>query len=125
MTLDDLVKIARAKHDTDHDAIKAVVAALRDEMNYLEDMTVLDEILGSDAVVKAGGPTSNDGQQDNGLTAPARPKPAAEICEWRATNDWWNRSCDGLDVGFFAKPDNTVCGKCLRPISFMEAATDE
>jgi hypothetical protein len=85
--------------------------------------------LGVTAVKAAGGPTSNAGQA---LTS-ALPTPAADpsrkewrpVCVWREVNEWWNRSCDGLDVGFYAKPDNTVCGKCLKPIKLKEAAHGE
>ena len=139
--------------------IRAVVAALRDEVDRIwtwEDMpcnTVLDvfnEILGSDAVeptvgqrlIKAaheaaaiargeaaGGPTREDGRKDNGLTAPDRPKPAADFCEWTkdthpddgshyetACGDAW---CSVM--GGTPKQDNySFCPSCGKPIIFKE-----
>ena len=97
MTPDDLLKIAndavrrsgRSAEFADRIIVCAVVSALRDEivpqhwkMTELSTVSAHDlrrffnEILGSDAVEAAGGPTSNDGPDE--VILASSPTPAAD-----------------------------------------------
>ena len=96
MTLDDLERIYDEAKADEHNSgkragIRAVVAALRDEMvidieaegHWNEDCAEFwfNEILGSDGVEAAGGPTSNDGRGGARVERTLLQAPAADVCE--------------------------------------------
>ena len=109
MKLVDLVALYRKKswhpnihiHPDEEAGIRAVVAALRDEMaperlcydggntegqlfSFQEIRDLFNEILG-DAVEAAGGPTREDGRTSGGvhsLPVDGQPTPAADVCPY-------------------------------------------
>ena len=141
MTLDDLVTEYNKHCGNPYSpidiraGIRSVVAALRDEMCvFYEDKMVIrdtwdlkqefDEILGSDAVEAAGGPTSNDGRGGARVERTLLQAPAADVCEWRLISKAYDGNlhcktgCKHWAIGF--SHQNNACPNCGKPIAFKE-----
>ena len=132
MTLDDLEKIYRdAAHTLFPDpfvriGIRAVVIALWDRMlvtewDYDVCQRVINEILGSDAVEAADGPTREDGRTSGGvhsLPVDGQPTPAADVCVW--TKEHNSPGSGWLDCKGNRHWLKSECPCCNRSIKFKE-----